>query len=183
LDQASNVIALKDRSRQRLLEALYREHAPALKGFLRLRRVADADRDDLMQEVFLRLARIDDLPVVASKDSGSTRAYLFTIANRLILDQWRHTAMSRRHGLTEVEELPEAPGGHTPDRWYPAEQELDRVEKAIGQMNDRWRTAFVLSRFRNLTHREIAAAMGVTPKRVEKYVASALGVLRRHRTT
>lgn len=71
---------------QRLMTALYAEHADALFSFVR-RYVADRQRaEDVVQETLLRAWRhLDRLDV----HSGNPRSYLFTVARNVLTDQWR----------------------------------------------------------------------------------------------
>ena len=72
---------------------LYREHAPAVLGYLRARRAPDAE--DLLGEVFLQLAR--DLSGFEG-DARAFRAWVFTVAHHRLLDDVRKR---RRRPQTE----------------------------------------------------------------------------------
>ena len=116
-----------------------------------------------------------------SKTGGNARAYIFSIANNLVIDRFRHAAMCKRHGLTEVSELPEQATDHTPERSASAEAELQRVKAVLMRLNPRVRRAFILSRFKYMSYRQIADDLGVKQKRVEKYISAALAALRKDR--
>lgn len=164
-----------------VIEDLIRDHGEALRRFVALRMRSTPEIDDLLQDVYLRLARVDDLADKVSRGSGSTRAYLYSIANNLIVDRLRQNAMRARYGLTDPPELPDLVSNETPERIVAGRQDLDRVMKLLAELNPKWRTAFVLNRFKFMGHRQIAEEMGVRPKRVEKYIASALAALRKDR--
>ena len=55
---------------------------------------------------------------------------------------------------------------------------LTRTRAAILALDEPARTAFVMSRYREMSYGEIAATMGVSVKTVEKYVSAALAQLR-----
>ncbi len=78
---------------------LYREHAPAVLGYLRARGAPDAE--DLLGEVFLQLAR--DLSGFEG-DARAFRAWVFTVAHHRLLDDVR----KRRR-------RPQTDGGHALD--------------------------------------------------------------------
>ena len=90
-----------------LLRALQDEHGDAL--FAHSVRLTGGDRrraEDLVQETLLRAWRhADEL----DGSHGSVRAWLFTVARHIVIDEWR-TPRSR-HELT-VADLPDQPEQH-----------------------------------------------------------------------
>src|SRR5476651_1106280 len=67
------------------LEEIYRDHAPALFRFLMRLTGNEADTRDLLQEIFVRLAR-EPRPL---DGVGAPRSYLFRMAHRLVIDRYR----------------------------------------------------------------------------------------------
>jgi RNA polymerase sigma-70 factor (ECF subfamily) len=60
-------------------------------------------------------------------------------------------------------------------------EELERLlNKVVNQLPNRCREVFVLSRFENLSHKEIALQLGISPKTVEVQISKALQFLRQH---
>jgi RNA polymerase sigma-70 factor (ECF subfamily) len=89
-----------DRDEQ-LLRALHDEYAGPLWSFV-LRLTGDRARSqDVVQETLLRAWR---KPSVLDEEQGSARAWLFTVARRIVVDEWR-SARSRRE--ITVDEPPE----------------------------------------------------------------------------
>jgi RNA polymerase sigma factor (sigma-70 family) len=163
------------------LDKLFRKYEVVLRRFLRLRLRSENDVDDVVQEVFIRLSSQNRAETISSATDGAARGYIFTIANNLVIDQGRHAQMCKRHGLTEVSEMPEAPTEFTPERAVLVEEELQRAKVILLRQNPKVQRAFVLSRFKQMNYREIAEEMGVKQKRVEKYISTALAALRRDR--
>ena len=95
----SNVIGFPCRQREAgkaLLEQLFKEHGLALRSFLLARISMPVDElEDVVQEVYLKLAQQDDLNSKIADESGSTRAYLFTAANNLVIDMQRRQTLHR----------------------------------------------------------------------------------------
>jgi RNA polymerase sigma-70 factor, ECF subfamily len=90
-----------DRDEQ-LLRALYDQHAGSLWWFvLRLTGGDHARSHDVVQETMLRAWR---KPSVLGGERGSARAWLFTVARRIVVDEWR--SARSRHELS-VDEPPE----------------------------------------------------------------------------
>ena len=72
------------------LEALYRDLAPAVTAYLRLRGAQEPD--DLASETFIGV--LTGLASFTGDEQG-LRAWVFTIAHRRLVDDWRRR--SRRH--------------------------------------------------------------------------------------
>jgi RNA polymerase sigma-70 factor (family 1) len=59
-------------------------------------------------------------------------------------------------------------------------QELNQsLQDALSELSTRCKEVFVLSRFDNLSHKEISARLGITPKTVEVQIHKALTLLRK----
>mgnify|MGYP001359660927 CR=1 FL=1 len=55
---------------------------------------------------------------------------------------------------------------------------MDIVDKALHKLPENTRNIFILSRFENLSHKEIAEKMNMTPKGVEFHICKSLKILR-----
>ena len=99
------------------------------------------------------------------------KAYLYRIANNILIDHYRKREVRQAYTAQHADTTPTmAPVEHV---------DLEaHVLKAIEQLPDALREAFVLSRFEELTYREIAALLGVSVKTVESRMSKALKQLR-----
>ena len=87
-----------------LLRALHDEHGPALWSFVvQLTRGDRVRAQDVVQETLLRAWRN---PRILAQADGSVRGWLFTVARRIVIDEWR-AARSRPEQLADV--VPERP--------------------------------------------------------------------------
>lgn len=129
----------------------------------RLRRTVTVDAEDVLHELYLRLAR---LPPGA--EIRRPRAYLVRAAQRLVID--RHRQAGRTDGLAE--DVVDA--GPTVEHRIDAARKLRRLRAAVERLPPRQREAFVLARFHHLGHAEIAGRMGITVSGVEKLLVKAL---------
>jgi RNA polymerase sigma-70 factor (ECF subfamily) len=85
-----------------LMQRLHAEHAAALWGYcVRLTGNDRARAEDVVQETLLRAWRH---PSVLDESRGSVRAWLFTVARHIVIDQWR---AHRAHGEYAVADVPE----------------------------------------------------------------------------
>lgn len=175
---SNNVIDFNGRryeTSDQVLERLFNEHGQPLRNFVRRRLGRAEEVEDVVQDVFARLAQMGQLQ---DKVYGDGRNYLFTIANNLIVDRERRQALQRnftdeQHHRAEgmVQEV-------TPEKIVGAERELDAIKQVIMALKPHWRRAFILNRFHYMTYRQVAEQMGITVKQVESYIAQALARLR-----
>src|ERR671927_93662 len=90
-------------------EVLYRELSPSVTGYLRLHGAAEPD--DLASETFIGV--FTGLASFSGDEQG-LRAWVFTIAHRRLLDDWRRR--SRRPQLADDPDVaPEIVGGDVED--------------------------------------------------------------------
>ena len=72
------------------MQALHDEHAAALWAFAV--RLTGGDRqaaEDVVQETLLRAWRHPNSPAFSSEQVGSARGWLYTVARRIVIDEWR----------------------------------------------------------------------------------------------
>src|ERR1700682_3336786 len=158
-----------------LVGRLFAEHRAALQSFFRRRMRAKADAADLAQEVYVRMLRIRDLGAIRSPVS-----YLYTVANNLVKE---HAVLDRRQASSvDIDEAP----AHVQLETLPAfdgdldaTQRVARLGVVLKQLRPKCRAAVELRFTHELTYREIAIHLGVSPQMAKKYVTQALGHCRR----
>lgn len=86
-----------------LMQRLHDEHAAALWGYcVRLTGNDRAHAEDVVQETLLRAWRH---PSVFDESRGSARAWLFTVARNIVIDEWRGSRSHREYAVGEVPEV------------------------------------------------------------------------------
>ncbi|NEM90331.1 sigma-70 family RNA polymerase sigma factor [Galbitalea soli] len=151
-----------------LLRALNDTHSAALTRFV-LRLTGDRQlTEDVVQETLLRAWR---KPAILELDDSSARAWLFTVARNLVIDD-RRSARHAREFTTEV--LPD-PG--VPDR---TDQILDAwlIEDALAALSPEHRRVVVAAYYGAATVAEIARSEGVPEGTVKSRLHYALRALR-----
>lgn len=166
-------------SRQQALQCLFEEHHVALRTFLLARMAGSPDLDDIMQDVFVRLARVSDLSDRMAGEQGSVRAYILTIANNLLVDLSRHKKIQRQYLEAEQPLAEEERVDSAPDRIAQGRQQIEIIQSAIARLKPMEQKAFVLSRFKYMSYKEIARQLGVSPRTVEDYIGNALMKIRK----
>jgi RNA polymerase sigma-70 factor, ECF subfamily len=160
-------VAIVSRDAQ-LLRALHDEHGAALWSYVSGLLHGDRVRaQDVVQETLLRAWRN---PTVLA-DPARSRAWLYTVARRIVIDDWR--AASRRPE-TITDRLPEPA---IPDV---ADQTVDRqlVMAALKTLSREHREVLLESYFRGRSVAEAAQALGVPPGTVKSRTHYALLALR-----
>ncbi len=147
---------------------LYERHRTAVFTFL-VRLTGNYHlAEDLLQETFMRVYRGRD----AYQPSGKFRAWLFTIARRLVVDHYR-----RERIVWEQEPEAIEAAGHAEHR-VETHELLERVERALKKLSPAQREIIVLSRFAGMGADEIASVTGSTAGTVRVALHRALRLLR-----
>jgi RNA polymerase sigma-70 factor (ECF subfamily) len=133
---------------QQLFEAVYDQHASAVKGYA-MRRTDPARADDVVAEVFLvAWRRLDDIP-------AEPRAWLFGVARRVLANERRRVA---RHGAAVERLEPRVVFADPADGPALAYRSL---EGALRELSDSDREALLLTAWEELSHRDAARVLGV----------------------
>lgn len=164
-------------ARDRMLSEIVAEHDSALRRFLRMRQLSPHDQEDVLQDVYLKLAKIDDLVERLSQSPDTVRSYLFVIASNVIRDRGRRAKVraADKHQSIDDHDLSVA---ISPEREVSGRQNIGVVERTLRQQKAHHRRAFMLSRFEHKSYREIADDLAVSVSTVEKYICRVLLALR-----
>jgi RNA polymerase sigma-70 factor (ECF subfamily) len=138
------------------LERLYDEHAQALFGFLLNFTRNEDDTREVLQEVFVKVARQPTL-LAAARD---TRAFLIRLAHNAAIDLMRRRS-SRNHYLDQMAQEPASAFAVTDD---PDETAFrDALAASLGELPPEQRAAVHLKLWEGLTFREIAESLNIPP--------------------
>ena len=155
------------------LSALHARFSLRLKRFFRSYRLNAADVEDLVQDVFVRLAG-----PTGETDLLKPEAFVFTLARNLVRDRARrlHTkAQANSIAIDEIDLSCERPG---PDQSLELGQLVQQVEQALESLSPNARRVFLLHRLHGISYTEIAMHMKVSVSMVEKHIMSAITALR-----
>jgi len=138
------------------LARLYDEHAQALFAFLLDFTGSDADTRDVLQEVFIRLAREG----ARWPDVRNERGFLIRMAHNLAVDLIRRRdARTRNHDLFGNERMPSMEAAADPD-----ESTFQiALETALAELPGDQRAVVHLKAWGGLTFEEIATALDISP--------------------
>ena len=155
-----------EETHEQRIERLFREHNRTLIRFLRARLHSDQEAQEIAQEAYVRLLKLDEPDAVSY-----LRAFLFRTAANLASDRLKQK--QRRRELRELVFF-EQEVGRSPESGCLAREQLDLVRASIEELPPKCRMAFMLVKFGELTLAEVAGRMGLSTRMVRIYVARAL---------
>jgi RNA polymerase sigma factor (sigma-70 family) len=171
---------MKTNWKERFIGMVVARHGRPLLRFFISRLPNAADAPDLLQEVYLRILRIDRLDLIRSPE-----AYLFTIAAHLVHE---HTLKHSKRPLhIALEDMPSVElgdidsfAGATPEDSAVSADRVRRLERVLAQLSPKARAALVWHRRDGCTYDEIATKLGVSNNMVKKYLSQALAHCRKN---
>jgi RNA polymerase sigma-70 factor (ECF subfamily) len=158
---------------------LFGELRGELLRFLTARTGDRAEAEDLVQEVWLRVQTADSGPI------GNGRAYLYRVAQNLVLDRVRERRRRERREKDWTDSQSVDIAGEVADiRPNAADQIIEREDAAalaaaIAALPEGAGRAFRLHKLDGLSHAEVAVRLGISRSGVEKHIAVAMTHLRR----
>lgn len=133
------------------LRALHDAHAPALRRYISHLQGDPISAEDTVQETLLRAWRT---PKILAQEPSEARAWLFTVARHLVIDEAR--SARHRHELT-VDTLPERAVEQRTDLLFDA----ILIEEALATLGIDHRRAVIRIYFGGLTVPELAEELGI----------------------
>ena len=160
-------------ARSRWLAMHVLPHEPAVRAWLsRTTQAPDADIDDIVQETYAILAKLDSVDAIRDP-----RTYTFQVARSVFLQGLRRSKIVAIDAIADIAALEIVDDAPSPEQHVMGKRELVRVEAAIGEMPPQVRKVFWLRRVEGLSQRETANALGLAEHTVEKYSARGLKFL------
>jgi RNA polymerase sigma factor (sigma-70 family) len=152
------------------IEKLSQRLRVPLRRFFEKRLGRTAEIEDLVQEVFLRLARNKQL-LPGERIDG----YVFQIAVNLLRDRHRRLEARDAHAHEPYEEALHggAAAAVTPEREVLGQEAIERLIAALYGLPERTRSVWVLYHFEDLPHAEIGRCLGMAQSTVEKHISRA----------
>lgn len=175
---------LKLTRNQRLIQLIIDGDHPAFEEAYKLyfadllraayRRLAHAQlAEDIVQEVFVNLwNKRQNLDV-----EGNLAAYLHATLRNKVLNEIRSIYIQRKF-IGPMEEHMEVIDSMSSDDEIIGAETAQRIHAAINTMPPQCKKAFLFSRFKHLSYKEIADEMNISVNTVEKHIGKALQILR-----
>lgn len=163
---------------QQPLADVYLQQRDALARFFRARSGARPDVEDLLQDLYLKVLKVD--PATEVRDP---RAFLYRLASNLLLDArrssqrsaardgaWRYLARTDGDGV-DVDDAPSA------ETVVTHRDRLSKLLKALDHLPAKTAAIFRMHKFDDLSYAEIAERLAISRSSVEKHMMDALRIL------
>ena len=161
LSESNFLLSAIQRGDQKAFDALFRRYYPALCAYGH-RFVDLEDAEEIVQDSLLFI-------------ETSLSSYLFKMIYRKALNKLAHIDATQRADTRFYEEMQEM---LQDTDLYQVEELTQRIKDAIATLPESYREAFVMHRFRDMSYKEIAEILGVSPKTVDYRIQQALKQLR-----
>ncbi len=154
---------------QNSFRKLYEQHADAIRNFIFYKSGNTAFAEDTVQESYLRLWK-----KCASVPFEKAKSFLFTVANHLFLDRLKHQKVQLKFAAQQ----PADSTNESPEFLLEEQEFKQKLEKVISALPEQQRVVFLMNRIDKMKYKDIAAALGISQKAVEKRMHKALLILR-----
>lgn len=158
-----------DDASSHLLAGWARRYRSVLASYFRKRLRGSGDVEDLVQEVFLRLARQHELGAVRLIEP-----YLFQTASHVLTDHLRAAAVRHDKDHETYEDAAHPTEVCAPEAVIADRQSVDRLLAALAELPERTQMIFILRRWDELPNADIARLVGISVSAVEKHITKAL---------
>lgn len=148
---------------------LYGDHHPWLLRWLRGKLSCTDHAADLAQDTFVKLLATPDERTASLR---APRAYLTTVARRLLIDHYRRQSLEQAW-LATLAQLP-APVTPSAEERLLILETLHQIDAMLDGLGARVRTAFLLSQLEGLAYADIAARLAISERTVKRYMVQAL---------
>ncbi|KAB6081068.1 RNA polymerase sigma-70 factor [Bacteroides xylanisolvens] len=164
------LLSAVQRGDQKAFDTLFRRYYPMLCAYGH-RFVELEDAEEIVEDSLLWIWENRETLVIES----SLNSYLFKMVYRRALNKLAHIDATQRADTRFYEEMQEM---LQDTDYYQIEELVKRIEDAIAALPESYREAFVMHRFRDMSYKEIAETLGVSPKTIDYRIQQALKQLR-----
>jgi RNA polymerase sigma-70 factor (ECF subfamily) len=156
------------------LEEVYRDHAPSLFRFLIRLTGDETETRDLLQEIFLRLAKSPRL----LDGVTAPRSYLFRLAHHLVIDRHRREETRQRYDdqAHQEREISASPEGHDED----ADWIRQTLASSLEALPSEQKAVVILKVWEEMTFAEIADVLEISANTAASRYRYALDKLHDH---
>lgn len=164
------LLSAVQRGDQKAFDTLFRRYYPMLCAYGH-RFVELEDAEEIVEDSLLWIWENRETLVIES----SLNSYLFKMVYRRALNKLAHIDATQRADTHFYEEMQEM---LQDTDYYQIEELAKRIEDAVAALPESYRVAFVMHRFRDMSYKEIAETLGVSPKTIDYRIQQALKQLR-----
>jgi len=139
---------------------------PAIRRWLG-KAASDFDADDIVQEVYAKLAR-------HRTEIVNVRAYMFAAARSTVIDQLQKRQVVNIVTVADLDSIPVADENSAFEQELIGREELALLQAAIADLPEQCRKVLILRKLNGLSQRDVATALGLSESTIEKHVAAGI---------
>lgn len=170
LSKDDSILSAVRKGEREAFNTLFRKYYPPLCAYGH-RFVNLEDAEEIAQDSLLWLWENREILVIET----SLCSYLFKMVYRRALNKIAQIDATQRAYLRFQEEMEEM---LQDEDFYQVEELTARIKEAVNALPESYREAFVMHRFREMSYKEIAETLEVSPKTVDYRIQQALKKLR-----
>ncbi|UOB16435.1 RNA polymerase sigma factor [Abyssalbus ytuae] len=149
---------------------LFADYSNIIRNYIYYKCGDEEEANDIIQESFIKLWNN-----CASVPFAKAKAFLYTVANNLFLNNIAHKKVVLKYTL----EKPQDSTAESPQFILEEKEYMEKLQNAIANLTEAQRTAFLLNRIDGKKYTEIAEILDISVKAVEKRIHGALVSLRK----
>ena len=155
---------------EKVFQTVFMEHAKTIRNFIYYKCGDHNKASDIVQDAFVKLWQ-------KCKDVSyeKARSFLYTVANNLFLNDVAHQKVVLKHQNANHSILT----NENPEFLLEEKQYNEKLQRAINNLTEGQREAFLLNRIDGKKYAEIAEMLNISVKAVEKRIHGALVALRK----
>lgn len=153
-----------------IFSKLHEKHAKDLHDFIYYKFGEQFNPKDKVQQAFLKLW--ENCKKISP---DKAKSFLFSVANNTTLNVIKHEKVVLKY---EKNSKPNDSDLKDPQFLLEEKEYMDKYQKALSNLTDEKRVAFLMNRAEGKKHKEIAKILGISRKAVEKRIYTALEQLR-----
>ncbi|TNJ46161.1 sigma-70 family RNA polymerase sigma factor [Tamlana fucoidanivorans] len=154
---------------EHLFSSIFKKHATDLHNFLYYKFGDLLNPKDKVQEAFIKLWEN-----CGKITPDKAKSFVFTTANNLMLNEAAHQKVVLKHQQTK----PKMYTNESPEFLMREAEYNDKLQRALTNLTDAQRVAFMMNRVEGKRFKEIAELLNISTKAVEKRIYGALEKLR-----
>ena len=159
-----------DICKESVFATFFQSHVKALRNFLYYKFGQEEIADDMTQEAFIKLwENCREIPLEKAK------SFIYTVARNKSLNDLAHQKVVLEY---QKKNTGEVKTHHSPEFEMEENEFKDKLVKALDKLPENLRTTFLMHRIDGMKYQEIADALELSVKAVEKRMSQALQLLR-----
>lgn len=155
---------------EHLFSSIFNKYSKNLHDFLYYKFGDHLNPKDKVQEAFIKLWQN-----CAKISPDKAKSFVFTTANNLMLNEVAHQKVVLKYAQTK----PKYYTNENPEFLMQEDEYHKKLQKALANLTEAQRTAFLMNRVEGKKFKEIASLLDISTKAVEKRIYGALDKLRK----